>query len=71
MVLVLSAGLGPESSRAADSILESRLTKTQKASFFKAKFLKKKKHQKLAIGPPGLQMMFAIFFTFYDLRFGH
>lgn len=38
MVPVLSAGLGLEPSRAADSILESRLTKIQKASFFKAKF---------------------------------
>lgn len=48
MAPVLSAGLGLEDtvtlepSGAADSILESRLTKTPKASFFKTKFEKKK-----------------------------
>lgn len=69
MAPVLSAGLGLEDtatlepSRAADSILESGLTKTQKASFFKTKFEKKKKApphfhsavERRAFGPPGLQ----------------
>lgn len=67
MAPVLSAGLGLEDtatlepSGAADSILESRLTKTQKASFFKTKFEKKAPPhfhsavERRAFGPPGLQ----------------
>lgn len=49
MVPVLSAGLGLgdaatlEASRAADSILESGVTKTQKASFY-VKGFEKKRH---------------------------
>lgn len=66
MVPVLSAGLGLEDtgtlepSRAADSILEFRLTRTQKASFFITKVQKQAPHfhsavERRAFRPLGLQ----------------